>query len=565
MLTISMSAEVQLATAFEGNIWAQGEMAQLIRERDWSTTPLGPIERWSPVLRASVNTVLGAPIPMQLFWGPELMCLYNDAMAPALSDKHPHSLGHPAREVWREAWDTIGVQLEDVLHRGRPISVLNALVPLLHNGVLEDQYWTYSYSPVWDEQGRIVGVLDVAQNTTEAVLNRRERDQAVDATRRSEGRFRALIDRASIGINIGDDTGALSYLNQTLLDLLGYTAEEVQAGAVRWDEITPDRYAEADRRALAQLRDNGVAEPYEKSYRAKSGRLVPMQVGAVMIPALAPEATSDDIAVFFTDLTNQKKAEAALLQAEKVGAVGKLASAISHEINNPLEAITNILYIVRNLSDLPQSARDYLDVADRELARVSQVTAQTLSYHRLSTSALCIFPDLMLEEVLQLYASRLENYRVEVSRRYAPGTTLTCFEGDVRQVINNLVGNALSFMRNGGRLSVRTREATRWSTGQKGILITVADSGEGIAPEAKQHLFEAFYTTKGIHGTGLGLWVSCRIVHKHRGYIRAHNAILPEHGAVFQLWLPSELAPSAHEPWHVLAGDVPTVTVGRSK
>ena len=533
-----------------------GEMAQLTRALDWARTPLGPISSWSETLLGSVNTMLGAPVPMQLFWGPELVVFYNDALAPALSDKHPQSLGKAAREVWGEAWEIVGPQLEQVLADGEAITVSDALVPLLRNGVLEDQYWTYSYSPVLAPDGVILGVLDIAQNTTEAVLAHRERDEAVATLRRSEDRFRVLIERASVGINIGDSTGALSYLNKTLLDLLGYTAEDVSQGKVRWDELTPERYAAVDRHALEQLRATGVAAPYEKAYRAKNGRLVPVQLGAVLIPALSATAAEEDIAVFFTDLTNLKKAQAALLQSEKVGAVGKLASAISHEINNPIEAITNLLFIVRNLPDLPQAAKDYLEVADRELARVSQVAAQTLRFHRLSTNAFTIHPDELLDEVLQLYAGRLANYHVEVKREYAAAVTFTCFEGDVRQVLNNLIGNALDSMKTGGTLTVRTREATRWSSGQKGILLTVADSGAGIPSEAKPHLFDAFYTTKGINGTGLGLWISCRIVHKHRGYIRAHNAVAPSGGAVFQLWLPLELAPSASEPWHIL-GNAP--------
>lgn len=532
-------------------IYGDGEMARRIADLDWAATVLGPIESWSETLLGAVNMMLGAPVPMQLFWGPEFICIYNDAMVPALSDKHPGSLGESAKTVWKEAWELIGHQMEQVLQQGIPVTFNNALVPVLLNGVLEDQYWSYSYSPVLAPGGGIAGVLDVARNTTETVLAQQELQRALTSLKRSEERFGILIDRASVGINIGDSTGALSYLNTSLLKLLGYTKQEVAEGKVRWDQLTPETYAAVDQKALAQLKETGVAQPYEKAYRAKNGRLVPVQLGAVLIPALSAHATEDDIAVFFTDLTNLKKAEAAVLQNEKVGAVGKLASAISHEINNPLEAITNLLFIVRNLPDLPQAGKDYLAVMDRELARVSQVAAQTLRFHRLSTNALTIHPHLLVEEVLELYAGRLDNYGVKVEREYGAGFTFTCFEGDVRQVLNNLIGNALDAMKTGGQLTVRTREATRGSNGKKGVLFTMADTGDGIAPEDMPHLFDAFYTTKGIHGTGLGLWISCRIVHKHRGYIRAHNGVNGR-GAVFQLWLPIELAASASEPWHVL-------------
>lgn len=278
---------------------------------------------------------------------------------------------------------------------------------------------------------------------------------------------------------------------------------------------------------------------------------MPVQIGATLIPALSLDAADDDIAVFFTDLTSQKKAEAALLQSEKISAVGKLASAISHEINNPLEAVTNVLYIVRNLSGLSVEAKDYLDIAERELARVSHAAAQTLRFHRLSNAASWTTPDRLLEEVVDLYASRLSNYGIEVKRDHAADLTFQSFEGDIRQVLNSIFSNAVAEMGNGGTITLRIRQATRAANGKKGVLMTIADSGPSIPAVAKNRLFDAFFTTKGIHGTGLGLWIACRIIHKHRGYIRAHNRFIG-HGAVFQVWLPTELAPSANEPWHIV-------------
>lgn len=174
-----------------------------------------------------------------------------------------------------------------------------------------------------------------------------------------------------------------------------------------------------------------------------------------------------------------------------------------------------------------------------------------MSFHRISTSALTVSPDRLLDEVLTLYTARFENYSIKVLRQYEPGLIFTCFEGDIRRVLNNIT-NAVGCMLQGGTLSLRVRTATRRSPGRKGVRFTIADTGVGIAPEIRGRLFEAFSTTKGTHGTGLGLWIACRIVLKHRGYVRAYNALNGK-GAVFQLWLPFELAPSAHEPWHVLA------------
>lgn len=134
----------------EHRIFGNSVLAQLIRSTDWSTTPLGNIASWSDTLLVSVNLLLSAPIPMQLLWGPDFICIYNDAMAPALSNKHPQSLGQPAKEVWQEAWEQIGTQMEQVFSSGESVSFTNAPVPLLIDGTLEDRYWTYSYSPVFD-------------------------------------------------------------------------------------------------------------------------------------------------------------------------------------------------------------------------------------------------------------------------------------------------------------------------------------------------------------------------------------------------------------------------------
>ena len=248
-------------------------------------------------------------------------------------------------------------------------------------------------------------------------------------------------------------------------------------------------------------------------------------------------------------MEEKEQAAAAMVQSEKLAAVGRLASSIAHEINNPLEAVTNLLYIIRSEDGLPQSAMDYLATADRELARVSQIVSQTLRFHRQSTSATAVRPEFLFEEVLAIYTTRLVNSRITVERQYQKGIAVTCYEGDIRQVLSNLVGNAFDVMRNGGTLRLRTHERTCWSSGKAGVMMTVADDGPGMTAAIRQRIFDAFYSTKGIQGTGLGLWISQRIVHKHGGYLRVRSRTGAVHGTVFQLWLPLELSPSAREGW----------------
>lgn len=249
-------------------------------------------------------------------------------------------------------------------------------------------------------------------------------------------------------------------------------------------------------------------------------------------------------------MEEREQTATAMVQSEKLAAVGRLASSIAHEINNPLEAVTNLLYLIRTEHGLSQAGRDYMDTAERELARVSQIASQTLRFHRQSTSAMAIKPESLLEEVLGIYKSRLTNSEIFIETEYQRGIAVTCYEGDIRQVLSNLIGNAFDVMRNGGTLRLRTRECTWWATGQKGVMITVADNGPGMSETTRERIFDAFFSTKGINGTGLGLWISKRIVHKHRGHLFVRSRTGQTHGTVFQLWLPSLLAETAREEWH---------------
>jgi signal transduction histidine kinase len=262
-----------------------------------------------------------------------------------------------------------------------------------------------------------------------------------------------------------------------------------------------------------------------------------------------------------TLLDDRQRAEAALIQSEKLAAVGRLAASISHEINNPLESVTNLLYLIRQEDHLPDRAKTYLSLAERELARVSQIAGQTLRFQRQSTRPTSVTPEDLLDSVVALYQGRLLNAHIQLFFEHRAAAPITCFEGDIRQVLNNLVGNAIDAMslgamssvgkpsgaqRTGGRLLIRTHDATCWRTGRHGIRITIADTGSGIPPDVRAHIFEAFYTTKGLSGTGLGLWISHGIVQKHHGTLNVRSSNRPPRtGTVFSLFLPRELDEAA--------------------
>lgn len=365
-----------------------------------------------------------------------------------------------------------------------------------------------------------------------------------DTLRNSEERFRHLIENATVCINISDIYGQISYCNPTLLRLLGYSADDLASGRLRWDELTPPEFAEADSFATAQLLATGSCDPYEKAYRACDGRLIPLLVGMFMLPSTDSQRPPEQVAVFLTDLTSQKQTEAALMQSEKLAAVGRLAASIAHEINNPLEAVTNLLYLMKGEDGLSTTMLQYLSTTELELARVSQIVTQTLRFHRQSAQAHEVTPEGLIQSVISLYQGRLLSSNIEIVFQHRATRSVMCYEGEIRQVLSNFVGNAMDAMRTGGRLVLRTRDCTLWRTGAKCVRITVADTGHGMSADVRSRIFDAFYTTKGNSGNGLGLWISKEIIEKHSAKLQVKSSNrAPYTGSVFSLLLPRDFMP----------------------
>jgi PAS domain S-box-containing protein len=237
------------------------------------------------------------------------------------------------------------------------------------------------------------------------------------------------------------------------------------------------------------------------------------------------------------DVTARKMAEEALRSSEKLAATGRLAASIAHEINNPLAAVTNALYILRTSKQVPEPAMEYVKTAEAELARVVHITKQTLGFYReLGVPVMTSIPRL-LDEVLSAYDAKIEKSHIGIHKQYRGGQ-LAGFPGELRQVFSNLVLNALEAVTATGTVSVRVKQ-THNALEQQGIQITVADNGPGIQPANLPRIFEPFFSTKETKGAGLGLWVSQGIVEKHGGTIRVRSSVETQHhGTCFVLFLP---------------------------
>jgi signal transduction histidine kinase len=237
-------------------------------------------------------------------------------------------------------------------------------------------------------------------------------------------------------------------------------------------------------------------------------------------------------------------AQAALLRSEKLAVTGRLAASIAHEINNPLEAVTNILYLMHgNLS--PEQRQQYLAEAEQELARVTEITKQTLRFYREPSQPTATDVSSVLDSVLRLHGSRLKAAGVHVNRETpSETTTVLSTPGELRQILANIIGNATDAMRQGGCLKIRIASRNKPQPGSGCVRLTIADNGTGIPPDVLPTIFEPFVTTKGETGTGLGLWVTSEIVKKNGWKIRVRSSRNPvRRGTVFSLEIPKFAIP----------------------
>lgn len=239
-------------------------------------------------------------------------------------------------------------------------------------------------------------------------------------------------------------------------------------------------------------------------------------------------------------MRERRQAEEALIRSEKLASVGRLAATVAHEINNPLEAATNCLYLIHNNENVPPELKGYLDIAERELQRVAHIAKQTLGFYRENTRPTAVDVARLVDEVAGLYSPKLEakELRLKIEHGGHAGLT-TAVAGEIRQVISNLLTNAIDATMPNGTVKIRTSRVSL--EGCNYTRITVADSGTGVCPNNRNQLFKPFFTTKESVGTGLGLWVSKEIVTKHDGRIRMRSA--EGRGTVFSVFLPQAMRP----------------------
>jgi PAS domain S-box-containing protein len=244
----------------------------------------------------------------------------------------------------------------------------------------------------------------------------------------------------------------------------------------------------------------------------------------------------------FLDVTQAKLSEQTLRKTEKLVTAGRMAATIAHEINNPLAAATNLLYLAKTDPEVGDEPRHYLEQAEQELARVAHITRQTLGFYRESASPTQVNIQKLIESVLLIYRKKFESKQIKIEREYRGPVTVEAIEGEVRQVLSNLLTNAADAVPMRGTIWVRTA-VSLLRTGEAALRISVADNGKGISPDHSHHIFEPFFTTKDSVGTGLGLWVAKQIIEKHGGRIAFRSRTgIGSSGTLFSIFLPLKLS-----------------------
>lgn len=361
-----------------------------------------------------------------------------------------------------------------------------------------------SATPLFDASGNVRGVVGAFYD----VSDRKRMDHML--RERAE-----LLELASEAVMVRDVSGVLQFWNSGAEALYGWKREEILGKDVH--EVLRTRFPVPRAQVEAELAGAGRWEGNLVQYTREGDEIVVASRKALKI---GPDgAGSSAVLEINRDITTQLLAEEALRKAERLAGMGRVAGIIAHEINNPLEAITNAFYLLKDHPSLDEEARYYARLAEQELQRVEHITRQTLSFYRESQQAVPVSIPEVLDDVLELQARRLRLSGITLDKKYETTGMVQGFPVELKQVFLNLIGNSIQAMPEGGRLRVRISETSHNHGHRRSVRVSVSDTGTGIPRELAKRIFEPFFTTKSTKGTGLGLWISRGIIQKYDGHI----------------------------------------------
>ncbi|MBD1825565.1 response regulator [Cyanobacteria bacterium FACHB-DQ100] len=530
------------------------QMAQLMRSHNWAETPLGEIEQWSSNLRTAVSICLNSRFPMVIWWGTELILLYNDAWRAVLGNRHPKALGSPGEDIFSENWHIVGPQLYSVLETGIATWADDLLIPILRSDYLEEAYYTYSYSPILSEAGAVEGVFTAVAETTERVIGERRlatlRDLAAQAgkARTIAQACQATID--TLGNNLADIPFAAIYTIEAggaVLQAQTETAPPLPIDAQsdsfwqldtvinqrqpQWIENLAEQFEAIPVGVLATPLQQAIVLPlWASGQKVLSGLLV---VG------INPGRRCDnDYRNFFrmaaghieTAIANADSYELERKRAEALAELDRAKteffSNVSHEFRTPLTLMLNPLEEVLTTSS--GEHRSQLETVHRNGLRLLKLVNTLLDFSRIEAGRVqAVYRPIELSTFTAELASVFRTTIERGGLRF----TINC-EGEDRvyvdremweKIVLNLISNAFKFTFE-GEIEVSLRRVG------ESIVFSVRDTGVGISPEALPQLFERFHRVSGTRsrsyeGSGIGLALVKELVDQHGGTISVASQV----------------------------------------
>ena len=446
-----------------------------------------------------------------------------------------------------------------------PASVGQSVAPQDFSPVLrfnpDRDPWTLTISPVYDADGKsllqVLTLEEASQKARQPVTLASMRSPKVESIDSRSSRTalqnepwslplpsHEVFDQAVPGFAVFDLDGNIIDCNPSFAKLVGRPREELQTmncSAL----VHPDDLGRSAKDMERLVKGESSAFVIEKRYVRPDSAIVWVRNSVSLIRATGDRPPQ--LVTISEDLTLFRLAEHALIKNEKLAAVGRLSASIAHELNNPLEAVTNLLFLIGHSSEIDE-VRRYARLAEQELGRVTQIATQTLRFYRHEVAPGPVQMADIVDSVLALFEGRLRRRNVKVIKRYLPvANQLRANSGEIRQVFVNLISNALDAMGDTGLLRIDVRPSRSWEHPEvAGVRVTICDTGSGIPREMLQRIFEPFVSTKESNGTGLGLWISKEIVHRHGGTLRVRSAVSGRRqGTAMSVFLPGEIISKA--------------------
>lgn len=523
-----------LAPTLNNLFVGSGEMAERCRAYDWAATPLGPPETWSQSLRTMADAVIASRNPMLLFWGPDLVQFYNDAFRPSIGARHPRALGMRAPDFWTDVWSVVGPMIERVMTIGESVWFEDMYLPIDRGeGVRTDAWWTYSYSPVRDDDGRINGTMVVCLETTPSVLSR-------SALEFERARLTGLFKHAPAFMCVlRGPQHVYEYANDNYQRMVGYRELIGRPVAEALPEIKDQGFFDLLDNVL-QTGEPFIGNAVPVRVQNREGHLEELYLNFVYQPITESDGSRSGVFVHGVDVTESVRTRA---QAEAANrAKSEFLAVMSHELRTPLNAIDGYAELLELGVHGPLTDKQRDDVARirRSERHLLGLINDVLNYTHIEAGAVrYVLEDVVLADVVAtcdaLTAPQRRAKGLHCDMICPHDITVRADEEKLQQILLNLLTNAIKFTPEGG--SIATGCATHHHT----AVITVSDTGRGIPADQLEHIFEPFVQvdsrlTRAQEGVGLGLAISRDLARGMNGDLTVVSS--PGKGSTFTLTLP---------------------------